>query len=116
MMKSLSYGAWAKFLPRRAYQAVPAMHCRQALALSKKLALQVDLIAVNPELSGVPRMIQTRGPRPPKVILLQNGAVGHRSAGVHGDAQLKRPCVWAPVSRPEWLRKLRSVLGTPERD
>ena len=93
------------------YQSVPALHCRQALSLSKKLDLRVDLIAVNPQLPGVLRMLEAFAAARPglKVILIQDHN-SEPSAAIHGDATLQRPSGWEPVLRPQWQRKLRRIL------
>lgn len=96
-------------------RAVPALSCADAVALIRKLELEPDLIVLNPYLSGTAALLQRR-PRaksPPKII-----TIGAPSSGLPGSthvgATLERPSVSVPISRPEWLKKIRKLLKEAE--
>ncbi len=40
------------------YQAYPALNCRHALALARKLALEIDVLVLNPKLRGAARTME----------------------------------------------------------
>ncbi|HUA21965.1 MAG TPA: hypothetical protein VMU80_09555 [Bryobacteraceae bacterium] len=93
------------------YQAAPALHCRQALLLSKRLKLDVDLLVVNPNLTGAARMLEVlalENPGLPVILILNRGEKPHPA--IQAEATLERPSGWEPVSRTHWQRKLRGVL------
>ena len=111
--EDVAFVCWlGELFTQAGYQAVPALHCRQAVTVSRKLELPVDLIAVNPELPGIQRMLQSLagGRAAIKVILIQDAGKARRP-GMDGHATLEKPSGWEPVSRPEWLEKVRRVLG-----
>lgn len=92
-------------------QAIPAVNCRQALAFSDQLAADVDVVAVNPGLPGVSRMIQTLKSAQPnlKVILIQDHD-DEPNRAPPADATIERPSGWQTISRTLWHQKLRGVL------
>jgi hypothetical protein len=94
------------------YRAVPALHCSQALAAVKKFHLQIDLLVVNPALTGVLRLVNSleRPGRDLRIVLIREGPIGLKYPGFRYDATLTRPSGWEPVSRTDWLRKLRTLL------
>jgi DNA-binding response OmpR family regulator len=92
------------------YQAVPALSARQAVALFEETKFVVDLVVVNPGLPGVWDMLETLSrSRPPAVVLIENPEAVS-IAGIRALATLERPSGWEPVSRAEWLRKVRRVV------
>jgi ActR/RegA family two-component response regulator len=96
------------------YQAIPALQCRQALTLVKKLALRVDVLVVNPELRGAARAIKMLASQQPslRVVLIRDpSASGQALDGNH--PELARPAPWEPISRPRWISKIRKVLLGP---
>jgi len=93
------------------YQAFPALHCREALALAKKLALRVDVLVVNPALPGARRAMQALASAQPslRVVLIGDGSKsGSATESTH--PTLERPSAWEPISRPQWVMKIRRVL------
>jgi hypothetical protein len=94
------------------YQAVPALHCRQALALARQLGLPITTLVVNPELPGAARAIKSLGSANPgmRVVLIRDAA-SHNSACASVRRTLQRPSPWDPISRQEWLAKVREVLS-----
>jgi DNA-binding NtrC family response regulator len=93
------------------YQAVPALNCSQALAVVNKLHLKIDVLVVSAALSGCVRLVRylERLGRDLRIILIGDS----KAIATHDfeyDATLTRPTGWEPVSRPDWLRKLRSLL------
>jgi hypothetical protein len=91
-------------------QAVPALHCRQALDLARRLEVPIKTLVVNPELPGAARAIKSLGSANPgmRVVLIRTAA-SHDSAPVR--RTLQRPSPWEPISRQEWLAKVREVLA-----
>jgi hypothetical protein len=105
-------------------EAVPALHCRQALALTKRFDLPVAILVVNPDLRGAERMIKELVAAHPSVrlVLIRNAAAAPVS-GVPGSGlqavpsviqarfTLERPSPGETISRPEWVAKVRRLLS-----
>jgi hypothetical protein len=103
------------------YQAVPALHCRQALALARRVNLPVSTLVVNPELPGAGRIVAALAELNPGLRVIQicnsaahpdqaNGNGRTKPNGIHARFTLQRPPPWEPVSRPEWVAKIRKML------
>jgi hypothetical protein len=94
------------------YRAVPALNCSQALAAVKKFELKLDLLVVNPALTGVARLAMSLERRNPdiKIVVIREGPIGLKYPGYRYDATLTRPSGWEPITRTDWLRKLRTLL------
>jgi DNA-binding NtrC family response regulator len=93
------------------YQSVPALHCRQAMALLKKLALRVDVLVLNPKLRGAARTVKALEAEYPKlrvVLIGDPSALGSVLDSNH--VTLERPSAWEPISRPQWVAKIRKAL------
>jgi DNA-binding NtrC family response regulator len=91
-------------------QVVPTLNTEQMVALTRDLNLKVDLIVVNPELSGVPEMLQAlTKARSPKIVAIRNHDSDLGSA-LNADATLERPSGWGPVSEKEWLGCVRRLV------
>ncbi len=96
------------------YQAIPALHCRQALALVKRLALRIDVLVVNPELRGATRAMKVLSSEHPRlrVVLIRDPAVADPGPDSN-HATLERPSASEAISRPQWITKIRKVLLRP---
>jgi DNA-binding NtrC family response regulator len=96
------------------YQAVPALQCRQALTLVKKLALRIDVLVVNPELRGAARAMKVLASEHPslRVVLIRDPSTPSPVPDSN-HATLERPSAWEPISRPQWITKIRKVLLRP---
>ena len=105
------------------YQAVPALHCRQALALARRLDLPVTALVVNPELPGAGRIVATLAEVNPRLRVIHicnsaahpdrgNGNGRTKPNGIHARFTLRRPSPSEPVSRREWVENVRRVLGS----
>jgi len=102
-------------------QAVPALHCRQALALARRLDLPITTLVVNPELPGARRVVAALAELNPGLRVVQicnsahsdhgNGNGRTKPNGIHSRFTLQRPSPSEPVSRREWLSKIRRVLA-----
>ena len=94
------------------YQAVPALNCSQAVAAVKKFDVEVDLLVVNPALTGVGRLLAAleRPGHDLRIVLIREGPIGLKYPGFRYDATLTRPSSGEPISRTDWLRKLRTLL------
>jgi hypothetical protein len=94
------------------YRAVPALNPSQALAAVKKFHIQPDLLVVNPALTGVARLVTAleRLDSDIKIVLIREGPLGVKYPRFRYDATLTRPSGWEPISRTDWLRKLRTML------
>lgn len=94
------------------YQAVPALSCSQALAVVNRLNLHINVLVVSASLSGAIRLVRSleRLGRDLRIVLVADS----KDLAVHSlhyDAILTRPSGWEPVSRPDWLRKLHTLLN-----
>ncbi len=98
-------------------RALPALSCRQALALAAESDCPISSLFVNPEMRGARRMVKMLTLANPRlrVILIHGPAVytgngnGH-SFHVSSRASLERPGPWESISRQEWVSKLRRAL------
>lgn len=103
-----------EMLTETGYQAIPALHCRQAMTLVKKMDLRVDVLVVNPKLRGAARAVkalETEHPRLRVVLIRDPADPGQAPDSNH--ATLERPSAWEPISRPQWVTKMRKVLLRP---
>jgi hypothetical protein len=94
-------------------QAVPALHCRQALHLSKRFELPITILLLDPELPGAARMVKLLTTANPgvRVALIRNSNLDRvDSTSIRSCCTVERPSPGEPISRPEWLAKIRNVL------
>lgn len=93
------------------YRAIPALDSSQAATFVAKLHEEISLLVVNASLSGVGRLVKSLAgsQRDLKVILIQDDRTS-KAPGFVYKASLMRPSGWEPVSREDWLRKLRTLL------
>jgi len=98
-------------------QSVPALHCRQALALATRLKLPITTLVVNPELRGARRTVKALLAANPglRVVLIRDSAAEGSGrpadlAGIQPRSTLERPAPGEPISRQEWVAKLRKTL------
>ncbi len=94
------------------YQAYPALNCRQALAHTKKLGLQIDVLVLNPKLRGAARAMEAlSGARPSlRVILIRDSSESVTSVTNSTHPTLDRPRSGEPVVREQWIAQVRKVL------
>jgi hypothetical protein len=99
-------------------QAVPALNCRQALALAKRLNLSITILAVNLELRGARRMVQLLVAANPgvRIVLIRDSAdpwnaIRPNASGIQARFTLERPSPGETISRPEWVAKIRKILS-----
>jgi hypothetical protein len=115
-------------------QAVPALHCRQGLALAKRLELPITTLLVNPELPGATRTVKALAAANPgmRIILIRDSAAqpvpcnadnrihviaDHGVAkqanpkGIQTRLTLERPSPWEPISRTEWVARVGQLLA-----
>jgi DNA-binding NtrC family response regulator len=91
-------------------QVVPTLSSDQTVSLARDLNLKVDVIVVNPELSGISELIQTlSATRRPKIVAIRNHDSNVRVA-LPAHATLERPSGWGPVSEKEWLESVRRLV------
>jgi len=97
------------------YRALPALSCRQALALIRQYDLDVDVLAVDEGLPGVSGMIGLlqRARRPLKIVAIRSRTSDY-VADIPAHATIERPSGWEPISRPLWLKKVLAVLKQAE--
>ena len=98
-------------------QAVPALHCRQALVLATRLKLPIATLVINPELRGARRMVRALMAANPglRVVLIRDSAArGNGGAanqfGIQARSTLERPSPWESISRLEWIARVRKTL------
>ena len=101
-------------------QAVPALHCRQALALARRLNLPITILAVSPELRGARRTVKLLVAANPgvRVVLIRDSAdqwsgIQPHPGGIQAPFTLERPSPAEPISRPECVAKVRKILSLP---
>lgn len=93
------------------YRSIPALNCKEALALVRNLSGGVDLLVINPALKGVAALVRilNRVQRP-KIVLIHESSAKTIPL-VEAAAILERPTGWGPVSRQEWRQKVSRVLS-----
>jgi hypothetical protein len=120
-------------------QAVPALHCRQALALATRFQLPVGTLVVNPKLRGAARMVQLLVAENPgaRVVLICDSALHHKGThpvdseprnsseprngnqprngspdrrGIRARLTLQRPLPGEQISHAEWIARIRKTL------
>ena len=93
---------------KEGWNIVPALNCRQAVSLAAMWDSYMDLIVVNPALSGVVEMIETLSRvHRPKIVVLRSPDV---EAAVPADAITDRPELSTSASRARWADRLRQLL------
>jgi hypothetical protein len=98
-------------------QALPALNCRQGLALAKQLKLPITILIASPELRGYDQTVRQLTAANPglRVIPIRDSTAdgkGVRSdgSGTGAQSELERPLPWEEISRAEWLAKIRKLL------
>jgi hypothetical protein len=108
-------------------QAVPALHCRQALVLAKDLTRPITTLVMNPDLPGAARAVKALLAANPamRVVLIRSSAANPDTNGGNGGTRnpavaspkaiparsiLEKPAPWETISRPEWVAKVRTLL------
>jgi hypothetical protein len=90
---------------------LPALSCEHAAALMKRLGIEPDLIVFNPRLPGVDGMLQNLIRQDPHIELVSIGPPSEALAvPIHASATVERPSAGEPISRVEWLEKVRRLL------
>ena len=105
------------------HQAVPALNCQHALAMTKQFELQIAAVVINPELRGAARIIKTLTATYPEIRIIRilsptgpkqpGGANGHEArptSGIRSAPSLERPSPGEPISRQDWVAKVRRTL------
>ncbi len=94
------------------FQAVPALHSRQALSLVKRLDLPITILIVNPDLPGAAWMVNTLMASHPitRVVSIKDFGVPPVPGEIQPNYTLERPSPWETISRSEWLAKVRKIL------
>ena len=92
-------------------RTLPSLSCEQALALFKRLNVGIDLLVVNPQLPDVVKMLRLLSRAHPNLKIV---AIGNAFAAIPADlrpqASLERPSPSDPISRAEWIKKVRRLL------
>jgi len=95
------------------YQAVPALHCRQALALTERFDLPIAILLVDPQLRGADRMIHMLVAANPDVRLVLIRDAAADQIDIAARQTLERPSPGEAISRPDWVAKIRKLLSLP---
>lgn len=100
----------AELLAEVGYRSIPALGCRQALALMKGTGSAVEIALINPRLRGAARLVLVlRHYRISKIVLIQEPGVPHLA--MEGAlSSIEKPAGSAPVSRVEWRQKVQRLL------
>lgn len=102
------------------YQVIPALNGNQALSLVGNLQVEINVLIVNTALSGVGQLVKSLAESAGdlKIVLIHDNR-NSKTPNFRYDASLTRPVGREPVSREDWLRKLRTLLkqleATPHR-
>ena len=95
-------------LGKAGWNIVPALNCRQAVALAVMWDSRIDLIVVNPALNGIAEMVLTLSRvHWPKIVLIRDPGV---EPDISADATIDRPDVSTSLSRAEWAERVRKLL------
>jgi hypothetical protein len=94
------------------YQAYPALDSPQALALTKELDLELDVLVLNPKLHGAERVMEVLFNAHPglRIILIRDPLESVTDFSDFTHATLDRPRPWEPVVREQWIAQIRKVL------
>ena len=95
-------------LGKAGWNIVPALNCRQAVALAVMWDSRIDLIVVNPALNGIAEMVLTLSRvHWPKIVLIRDPGV---EPDISADATIDRPDVSTSFSRAESAEQVRKLL------
>jgi DNA-binding response OmpR family regulator len=102
------------------YETIPSLSCSQALALAKRFDLPIRTLVVDPEMSGAPRLIEGLAADNAglQVVLLRDrphcqNDTEQNLALPRNHTWLERPASDEPVSRDEWVIRIRAMLSRP---
>ena len=99
---------FGELFAKAGWNIVPALNCRQAVALAVMWDSHLDLIVVNPALKGIPEMVETLSRvHRPKIVLIRDPNV---EPDIPADATIDRPDVSTSFSRAEWAERVRKLL------
>ena len=99
---------FGEIFARAGWNAVPALNCRQAVSLAVMWDSYIDLLVVNPALSGVIEMVETlSGVHKPKIVVIGGPEA---EPDIQADATIDRPDIGTSSSRAESVKRLRSLL------
>jgi DNA-binding response OmpR family regulator len=98
-----------EILGKAGWNVVPALNCRQAVSLATMWDSYVDLVVVNPALSGVSEMVETlsRVQRPMVVVIRDPNA---EPGIIKADATIERPDMRTSLSSAEWAERVRKAV------
>jgi DNA-binding NtrC family response regulator len=91
---------------------IPALNCKQALAIAETLAQPITTLIVDPKLPGAGTTVETLTIANPgvHVVTITDSRNPGRLDGIQPRASLERPSPWEAVSRTEWVQKVRKIL------
>lgn len=99
---------FGEIFARAGWNVVPAVNCRQAVSLAVMWDSYIDLVVVNPALTGITEMIETLSRvHRPKVVILRDPDF---EAAIPADATIDRPDLSSSASRTRSAERLRRVL------
>ena len=90
---------------------VPALDCTEAVSITEKLDLTVDVVIMDPGLPWVQHVLSTltRTGRTLKIVAISDDKVD-AIWPIHADAILKRPIASRYLSRQEMLEQVQEIL------
>jgi ActR/RegA family two-component response regulator len=110
--EDLGFLSWlSDLLTEAGYQALPALNSRQAVSITKKFSVAIDVIAISDSLPGASGVLEklSRADRRLRIVAIRDpGVEGPQAIAAH--ATLERPSGSESVSRPAWLQKILSAL------
>ena len=111
--EDLGFVWWlGQLLAEAGHQAVPALDTRQAASHIRQFNVGVDVVIVHPGTAGAANLLRTlnRTNKQLRIIAIRNPGDDASATGP-AHAVLERPSGWEPISREEWLRKVRKALA-----
>lgn len=109
--KDFGFAFWlAEIFTELGCHPVPGLDCQKAVSLATELTLKVNVVVVNPAMPGISKMMQSLSRLYPsvKVVAVVDDKVD--TVHIEAHAMLKRPSGLMPISRQEWIRRVRQAL------
>jgi CheY-like chemotaxis protein len=110
--RDLGFIVWlSKTFSEAGCDVVPALNCGQALSFVAELKLHVDLIVLDPALTGTSEMILAlrKEERTLKIVAIRNRASDAQST-MNADGTLERPSAGEPITQQDWLARVQPIL------
>ena len=99
---------FGEIITKAGWNLVPALNCRQGVALAVMLDSYIDVIVVNPALIGIHEMVESLSRvHRPMVVVVRDSKV---EPGFHADGTIDRPDMGTQLSRIEAAETVRKLM------